>query len=258
MQKIHKQHYAFGPVLLTRPSDKSQQLSQMLAAHDIPSHCTPLLSIVAIDEPEMPSKLAALHPDDIVIAISVNAVINADAQIEHWPSNPTYLAVGQASVDAFLAIGISAKCPKIATSEGLLALPILSNVKNRSIVILRGEGGREILAQQLTARGARVSYCQLYRRQSLVSNRESEVLTWQQKKINIIVVTSAEIFLTLYQCLADNHLAWLRGCTVIVPSMRVAQAAYDHGLTNVETANGASNQAILQKLLKLQSSSNEK
>ena len=247
-----------GRVLLTRANDKNQQLARLLADHDISSHSTPLLSIIAIDDQHLAAKLATLNVDDIVIAISANAVIHANKQLDTWPNAITYLAVGQASTDAFSDININSRCPDEATSEGLLSMPVLSDVKDKKIVILRGEGGRETLAQQLVKRGAKVNYSQLYRRQSIVSNKENDLLKWQQLKITIIVVTSAETLLTLVARVKGSDLQWLQRCTIIVPSLRVAKIADENGLTHVEISAGASNQAILQQLLTLQSSSNEK
>ena len=193
-----------------------------------------------------------------VIAISANAVLHANKLLDTWPNAITYLAVGQASTDAFSDININSRCPDEATSEGLLSMPVLSDVKDKKIVILRGEGGRETLAQQLVKRGAKVNYSQLYRRQSIVSNKENDLLKWQQLKITIIVVTSAETLLTLVARVKGSDLQWLQRCTIIVPSLRVAKIADENGLTHVEISAGASNQAILQQLLTLQSSSNEK
>lgn len=258
MQKIRNHYPMLGRVLLTRANDKNRQLARLLADHGISSHSTSLLNIIAIDDQHLAAKLAILTVDDIVIAISANAVIYANKQLDAWPNTVTYLAVGQASTDAFFQVDISASYPDEATSEGLLSMPELSDVKDKRIVILRGEGGRETLAQQLVKRGAKVSYSQLYRRQSIVSNKENDLLKWQQLKITIIVVTSAETLLTLVARVIGDDLEWLQRCTIIVPSRRVAKIADENGLTHVEIAAGASNQAILQQLLTLQSSLNEK
>jgi uroporphyrinogen-III synthase len=51
-------------------------------------------------------------------------------------------------------------------SEGLLACAALQQVKGRNILIFRGQQGRNLLGDELRARGATVTYCEVYRRRA--------------------------------------------------------------------------------------------
>ncbi|MFZ2207781.1 MAG: uroporphyrinogen-III synthase, partial [Porticoccaceae bacterium] len=59
---------------------------------------------------------------------------------------------------------VSARHPAEANTEGLLKLPELQAVQGQTLVIFRGVGGRDALRAGLRARGARVHYCEVYRR----------------------------------------------------------------------------------------------
>ncbi|WP_412841263.1 uroporphyrinogen-III synthase, partial [Aeromonas dhakensis] len=125
--------------------------------------CCPLLETVAGGELQ---RLPELLPQaDIVIAVSMHAVNFTHHFLlqtgQTWP-NIDYFAVGQASADAFSAVGITAACPEDPRSEGLLALPGLQQVNGKRVLILRGNGGRDLIARTLASRGALVHYCAAY------------------------------------------------------------------------------------------------
>jgi len=51
-----------------------------------------------------------------------------------------------------------------ANSEALLAMPELAQVNGQRFLIIRGQGGREELANVLRSRGASVDYLDVYKR----------------------------------------------------------------------------------------------
>jgi uroporphyrinogen-III synthase len=74
-------------------------------------------------------------------------------------------AVGPGTARALQAHGLdSIITPDGQDSEALLALPQLADVAGKRVVIVRGVGGRALLADTLRARGAQVDFMECYRR----------------------------------------------------------------------------------------------
>lgn len=254
MPKASQQASPIGRVLLTRPLVKSKELAAQLKDNGIDSVCCPLIDIVPINDPLLSHKLTG---SDIIIAVSANAVYSASEQLSEWPDDKAYFAVGQATAQALNQHDLLAVTPHVHQTEGLLALESLQRVQGKYITILRGNGGRETLAQELTKRGARVEYSELYRRQ-IVEQHEGAVAQWRHQEITTIVVTSAEILQYLVSLVNNRENSWLANVIIIVPSERVAKLARQWGISRVEVSQGADNLAILDKILNLQSSFYEK
>lgn len=233
-------------VLLTRPCVKSNQLTKLLSEHNIFSLSHPLVESHAVNNID---NLMCIDEADIVIAISENAVRFACPSISYWPQETIYLAVGSATQSQFTTLGIAAKTPNYPTTEGLLALPCLSQVQNKNVIIIRGQGGREVLAETLVQRGAKVSYLEVYRRQLLDMNTQDCERQWQQHQINTIVVTSGDILQHIYANIGEKSLSWLQDLWLVVPSDRVATMAKKLGANHVTISHGADNQSILKILL---------
>ncbi|WP_445773593.1 uroporphyrinogen-III synthase [Shewanella sp.] len=234
-------------VLLTRPQGRNQAMEEQLALNGVAYLVTPLLDITATSEAFNQSSL--LHTDNLLF-ISTNAVKFAAQKLQHFPSHCRYFAVGQATADSLSQFNIHAYTSPDSSqdSEGLLSLPQLQHVENQNFLIIRGVGGRETLAEQLTARGAKVNYWQVYQRTTPALNGHDIYRQWQSFGIDTIVVTSGEILSNLVNLAPKESFAWLRSCHIIVPSNRVEIQAKAMGLSHITNANGANTQAALTSL----------
>lgn len=164
---------------------------------------------------------------DLVIAVSGNAVKYAQQQIKtDWPI-AIYLAVGQSTQKQLNQVtGQIVQCPLSRfDSEGLLDLEVLQSIKNQRILILRGEGGRELLEETLIARGAEVDFLQTYKRIKIDLNGQKLVNNWQQAYINGVIISSVEVLNQLFALVPTSHKSWLSGLIFYVPSQRVAEQA---------------------------------
>jgi uroporphyrinogen-III synthase len=162
-------------ILVTRPEGQADRLIGALEQCGYQVLHRPLMAIqpVAADSPAARATRSCMLDLDLyqqVIAISANAARQGLAWLdEFWPQPPlglNWYGVGPASVEPLREFGLDAQCPASRyDSEGLLALAALQQIAEQRILIWRGVGGRETLASELRARGARVDYAELYERQ---------------------------------------------------------------------------------------------
>lgn len=238
-------------VLLTRPSGFNDGLQGLLHKAGIRSLEKPMLEIKSLSiTPEAKRLMLNLDEQDLVIFISKNAVTRSISVLEEfWPQWPaiSWFAIGRTTAHALESYGIKATYPEKASSEDLLALPELQEVENLRVMIVRGQGGRELMAKELVNRGARVSYLETYTRIG-IKYGESLASDLHDQRLDICVVTSLE---GLNQLLVSLNRAELGKLHLVVPSGRIAAAAGNQGWAGVSEATGADDDALFQSILKV-------
>lgn len=232
-------------VLITRPEQSGQALAQQLSTQGIQSLCQPLFDYQPLLNSSTTKTFITSHTEAIVIFVSVAAVefANLAYPLIHW-QNSDFIAVGEKTQRALAKIDITAQAPEKQSSEGLLALPILTQVANKDIIIVRGDTGREYLAEQLQLHGAKVYYLASY--QKLWRSFSTEIAQrWQKEEINCIVITSNAILERVLSLIGNSAAYWQSSCLWIVASERIKDRAIALGLSRVVNANGASDKAII-------------
>ena len=234
-------------IVLTRPQADSERLSQTLQSEGFQTRVMPIMTIEAI--PDVDRALSPPLTDDaLCIFVSANAVRFGLPQLgpdlARCP-DLTVIAVGNKTRDTLVAEGIQAQAPFRADSEGLLAMPALSAPDARDVVIVKGEGGRELLASELIRRGARVTEWVCYRR------CWPDVDVSELAKVGdglIFQASSGEALLRLAELVAGEGWVDLFQSPIIVPSDRVARLAIDMGWEQVIRAEDASDDAFVRAL----------
>jgi len=129
-------------------------------------------------------------------------------------------------------------------SEGLLDLPELRDVAGWKVLILRGDGGRELLGDTLKARGAAVEYAACYRR----SKPQQDTAALLDAAPDALTVTSSEALDYLWQMLGDTQRD--RACAVplFVPHQRIAALAQRQGWRQVRLTD-AGDDGLLSALI---------
>lgn len=242
-------------VLVTRPNEKGKQLVDLLAQAGVFAIHLPLFHIEAGRElNNLPQKLSQLKTGDYVFAVSQPAIQYAQQTLQQvgqpWRKDLCYFAVGRRSAEYFASQSERAVIypPQLETSEGLLALAEMQQVADKQVLILRGNGGRELFADQMRARGAQVDTLECYQRVPISYNNEEQVSLCQRAGIDTIVVTSTEILRYLIDFVPEKEHNWLKNCQLVTISERIAHLAKNQGWHSVKIAAQADNQSILNTL----------
>ncbi|MGP1664854.1 MAG: uroporphyrinogen-III synthase, partial [Rhodanobacter sp.] len=183
-----------------------------------------------------------------VIVVSKPAARLGVQRLErHWPRLP-WFSVGAATAQVLADQGLDVHYPPSGDdSEALLALPALREAVARTdarVLILRGEGGRELLAERLREQGASVDYLELYRRFLPAYDPGVLMQRIQLERLNGLVVSSGQGFLHL-QALAGSDWPQVARLPLFVPSPRVYEMARAAGAEKVVDCRGASAAALL-------------
>ncbi|MCX2891338.1 MULTISPECIES: uroporphyrinogen-III synthase [Pseudomonas] len=239
-------------LLLTRPAEDCAALAQNLAAAGVASSCLPLLEIEPV-KPEAPQQLLlqALNGFQAVIVVSKPAarlLLEQLTKASLQPPRQNWFTVGEATAavlqDAALEVSYP---PRGDDSEALLALPALRQavaVPAARVLIVRGVGGRELLAERLAEQGASVEYLELYRRCLPDYPAGTLKRRIEAERLNGLVVSSGQGFEHLQQ-MAGADWPQLARLPLFVPSPRVAEQARAAGAQQVVDCRGASAAALL-------------
>ncbi|EPS1776199.1 TPA: uroporphyrinogen-III synthase [Klebsiella aerogenes] len=243
-------------ILVTRPLPQGEELVSRLRALGRVAWSFPLIEFTPGRElAALPRQLAALGADDLLFALSQHAVEFAHARLlqesQRWPSDPAYFSIGRTTALALHTVsGKNIRYPlDREISEVLLQLPELQNIADKKALILRGNGGRELLGDTLRDRGAEVTFCECYQRCAKYYDGAEEAMRWQSRGVTTLVVTSGEMLQQLWSLIPQWYREqWLLHCSLIVVSERLALQARELGWQDIQVADNADNDALLRAL----------
>lgn len=246
-------------ILVTRPLEQNATLVEALRQRGDQPLVFPLLAIEVFTEDLHPQPCATIRAvvqrlDEFshLVFISTNAAAAGYAWIDrYWPQLPAghWYAIGEATAAALSRHGVKVETAGQAmNSESLLQHPCLQQLHGQKVLVFRGEGGREQLRDVLQQRGARVEYCEVYRRRTVVHG-PGELASLLLQGIDAVTVTSGETLqLLLDQATNDGIKADMQKIPLVVPGERVARLACEAGFSRVRAAANAGVAAMLQAL----------
>lgn len=233
-------------IVVTRPRAQAARLAGWIAEQGGQAVIFPLIEIAPADDPRpLQSVIPRLDDYALAIFISPNAVdfsLPAILAGGMWPGSLQAVAIGQGGVSALASYGIENTVAPVDRfdSEALLELPELQRecVGGKRVVIFRGNGGRELLADSLRERGAQVDCVACYQRLAPDDGAPLEAL-WRSGQLDALTVSSSEGLRNLFDLLDDPSRARLRTTPVFVPHRRIAELAHELGLQRVVLTEAA-------------------
>jgi len=235
-------------LILTRPRQQSADWLARLEQLRVPAVSLPLIDIVpAPDLASVARAWQTLGDAALAMFVSPNAVeqfFAARPPGAIWPQGVLAATVGPGSAQALRAAGVPpeqivqprADAPSL-DSEHLW--PELAHLPwtARRVLVLRGDGGRDWLAEQLRAAGARVEFLSVYQRRAPRLDEAGRTLlraALSQPEQYVWLFSSSE---------AIGHLAALAAALALqvdagrsrclVTHVRIAEAARAHGFAHV-------------------------
>lgn len=237
-------------IAVTRPPEQATKLNAAITQAGGSVISFPLLDIASL--PDLSAFHAAITPldqFDWAIFISSNAVQYGMPLLQQTslPARLKFAAIGPTTASALQNFGITEvlKPSDRFDSESLLALPELQHMQGQCVLIVRGVGGREVLADTLKQRGAEVVFGECYRRVNPQKNADALAKAYDNGKLQAMIITSSEALRFLLDLAGESP--WLKAVPLFVNHDRIAEQAAWQGMT-VFSAGQAGDEAMLQLL----------
>lgn len=221
-------------VWVTRTEPGASRLTTLLRGRGFDVFATPVLRIELLSSP------APSGHFDFGVFVSEHAVYGAVRNRglgNAWRNLPA-AAIGNAAYDALRNHGTE---PVLAPQANAAALvEALSCIPSQTLIV-KGEGGRQLLQRWLRNRGGKVVEWNVYRRAALAPNVRGQ-------RFGAIVAASGGGVRAIASCWPK---AGDDAIPLLVPSQRVAEEARQLGFRNVVVTLGASDLAVAKALAQL-------
>lgn len=230
-------------VVLTRQIKDSQALAAQLREQGVETLQFPLMAIEPLSVDRQPP-LSAEHGVTVLVFTSSNAVQYGLNAIRDLASEDacTVIAVGKRTLESLQSESIDAIAPEREDSEGILELPIFQDAIIDRVIVVKGEGGRDLLQRALIDRGVTVIDVICYRRYWPAVDVD-KLNQFLEDGEPVVHVASGEAVVRMTDLVST---ALLRQASLVVPSERVAHQARALGWHRVEEAEGAGDAAFIE------------
>ena len=240
-------------ILVTRPEHQAEGLCDLIEQQGWHSVRFPTLKIEAVNNATIQLQLETIDQYDWLIFISANAVNFAvlanDGKIGIFEDS-SIAVVGSATEKALKAFGMTISlAPETRfNSEGLLETEQMNQIQNKSCLIVRGKGGREVLANSLRERGAKVDYMEVYSRKMPISDSLQLTEMIQHQLLDVVTITSGDALKNLLLMLGKKYHEKIFSVPLVVISNRIKKIAENIGFKRVIVTERPADRAIIKAI----------
>jgi uroporphyrinogen-III synthase len=250
-------------ILVTRPAAQAEEWVAELTRAGLDAVALPLIDIAA---PQDPTAIRAawieLPSHQLIFFVSPNAVewfFSARPQHMAWPPSlqvgspgpGTSTVLRRCGVPRNLIVEPPADAPQF-DSEALWDVLQAQRWAHASVLVVRGDGGRDWLAEQLRSVGASVSFVSAYRRVAPQVSADSEAVLQSAlaaPKDHVWFFSSSEAVTNLLHLpqLQNGVVDW-SAATALATHPRIADSAQGAGFGKVLTCRPALDAVVAQLL----------
>jgi uroporphyrinogen-III synthase len=226
-------------IVVTRPAHQAQALTRLISGAGGKPLPFPVIEIRDIEDPApLLGLIDRLDEFNVAIFVSPNAAERGMAVVKArraWPAKLKAAAVGSGGVKTLQRHGVTDVIAPEGRfdSEALLELPAFALVYGKRFVVFRGVGGRELISETLTERGAVVEYAECYQRVRPDNDVAPLLRAWERNELDAIAVTSSEGLRNFLDMIGAQGRELALRTPVFVPHPRIAETASDLGVLKV-------------------------
>ena len=232
-------------VVVTRSEEDVDRLAERLTSD---GHLAVKLPLLAIEPLQSSLDIDELPITTAIIYTSVNAVRHGFEAISQATPNERLvtIAVGAKTRDALGEKGVRAESPAREDSEGILAFLASLDQSPTHVVLVKGQGGRDLIETRLARLGVHLTIIECYRRIWPDVPEANFLSAVSIESPSIIHVASGETLTRLTDLCWAHGVDALNTHTLVVPSQRVADQARELGWQSRIVADGAGDEALLK------------
>jgi uroporphyrinogen-III synthase len=238
-------------VLVTRPEPECSNLVQAVQAQGGEAYAFPCLESESADPGSMIEIIQKWQGNEILIFISPRSALfltKLPMGYLNKIKSMTSIAMGKGTEAVLMAHHFkNIITPKAGSdSEAILDLPVLQQVNAKTIILLKGQTGRELIFETLKSRDARVEKLIVYRMKPTVNDLKPLLQSHAQQPFDVVICTSIALLQAFME--KAGHAINLDNSMVTIMSESMLNLAKSYNIKNWRMIKSAHQQDLISFL----------